>query len=191
MAEGQPGHSEPSLSMKMVLSTVRHRFRNVRQLSTDKLAQWMKEPRGENAGERSSAEKREDTRPVEEYEVSHLPEAVRIDPDVKDISSVSHTWSHRDTDSDNARRITVVCYCSLGYRSSRMVERLQDYLATNSGNVDKPAVEVYNLEGSLFKWANEGRPMVDYNNQPTIYAHPFSAVWGRLLSERLRREKPS
>lgn len=55
MAEGdQPGHNEPSLSMKVVLSTVRHTFRNVRQLSTDALAELMVEARGENSGEGST-----------------------------------------------------------------------------------------------------------------------------------------
>lgn len=39
----------------------------------------------------------------------------------------------------------IVVYCSVSYRSSILARRLQDMGFTN----------VYNLEGSIFKWANE------------------------------------
>lgn len=48
-------------------------------------------------------------------------------------------------------------------------------------------VKAFNLEGSIFQWANEKRPMVDYVNQPTIFAHPYHIVWGKLLHKDLRR----
>ena len=51
-------------------------------------------------------------------------------------------------------------------------------------------ISVHNLEGSLFKWANESRPMVDGRDEPTIFAHPYSAVWGKLLKPELRRSEP-
>ena len=47
-------------------------------------------------------------------------------------------------------------------------------------------VRVYNLEGSLFKWANEGRPMVDSNGQPVTKVHPYNAVFGKFLNKELR-----
>ena len=50
-------------------------------------------------------------------------------------------------------------------------------------------ISIHNLEGSLFKWANESRPMVDRMDQPTIFAHPYSAVWGKLLKPELRRSE--
>ena len=50
-------------------------------------------------------------------------------------------------------------------------------------------ISIHNLEGSLFKWANESRPMVDRMDQPTIFAHPYSAVWGKLLKPELRRSQ--
>jgi hypothetical protein len=49
--------------------------------------------------------------------------------------------------------------------------------------------EMYNLEGSLFKWANEGRPMINVNNVKTPYAHPYHPVFGKLLDSSLRRDK--
>ena len=45
---------------------------------------------------------------------------------------------------------------------------------------------VYNLEGSIFKWANEGRAMVDAAEQPTKLCHPYNFIFGKLLNKELR-----
>ena len=47
-------------------------------------------------------------------------------------------------------------------------------------------IYVYNLEGSLFKWANEGRPLVDFRGEKTILCHPYNAVFGKMLNRQLR-----
>ena len=44
--------------------------------------------------------------------------------------------------------------------------------------------EVFNLEGAIFDWANEGRPLVGAEQQPVSAVHPFNWL-GRLM---LRRE---
>ena len=49
------------------------------------------------------------------------------------------------------------------------------------------AASVHNLEGSIFKWANEGRPMVDNEGKPTKYCHPYNTVFGLTLSKDLRK----
>ena len=54
-----------------------------------------------------------------------------------------------------------------------------------SGIAEKKAV--YNLWGSIFQWANEGRPMLDGNNQPAVHAHPFNPVFGKILKKELRK----
>ena len=42
---------------------------------------------------------------------------------------------------------------------------------------------VFNLEGSLFQWANEGRPL--YRGEERVYqAHPYDEEWGQLLDRR-------
>ena len=51
--------------------------------------------------------------------------------------------------------------------------------------------EVYNLEGSIFKWANEGRTMVDCQNKDTIYCHPYNILWGGLLASHIRKHEPA
>ena len=39
---------------------------------------------------------------------------------------------------------------------------------------------VRNLDGSIFQWANEGRPLVR-GNQRVQDVHPYDENWGRLL----------
>ena len=67
-------------------------------------------------------------------------------------------------------------YCSAGYRSGKLAERLQAAGYTN----------VRNLDGSIFKWANERRPLVRGESEPVTKVHPYSAIWGRLLAPEAR-----
>lgn len=77
----------------------------------------------------------------------------------------------------------VVVYCSVGYRSSRFASRLMQE------GVQLPDGGLYNLEGSIFKWANEGRPLV-CNDRPVQEVHPYSWAWGKLLKSDLRAYTP-
>ncbi len=43
------------------------------------------------------------------------------------------------------------------------------------------SVSVLNLEGGLFQWANEGRPLAG----GATGVHPFNSFWGRGLESRL------
>ena len=44
---------------------------------------------------------------------------------------------------------------------------------------------VYNLEGSIFAWANEGRKIY-HGKRETDKVHPYDKIWGRLLKNSLR-----
>jgi hypothetical protein len=48
---------------------------------------------------------------------------------------------------------------------------------------------VQNLEGSIFQWANEHRPLVR-DGQRETRVHPYNAVWGRLLAPEVRAPLP-
>ena len=104
-----------------------------------------------------------DARSATEFKVSHLPGAV--------LASNTRMALEALDASDPVR--TVVVYCSVGYRSSRLAEKLQARGIEN----------VFNLEGSLFQWANEGRPL--YRGEERVYqAHPYDEEWGQLLDRR-------
>ena len=78
-----------------------------------------------------------DTRLVEEYDVSRLRDAIRIDPDLgveEFIDAYGEGLSGRD----------LIFYCSVGYRSSDVVQRV--IRAAREG-----ARSVSNLRGGLFR----------------------------------------
>lgn len=125
---------------------------------------WM---RTEELAERLGADSGEkplllDARSPAEYAVSHLAGATRVDPDG---DALDPTGIPRDT--------LIVVYCSVGYRSGAVVRRLDDAGFTN----------VYNLQGGIFEWANEGRP-VERDGVVVHEVHPYSGVWGRMLDAK-------
>jgi 3-mercaptopyruvate sulfurtransferase SseA len=74
----------------------------------------------------------------------------------------------------------IVVYCSVGYRSAGVVQALQT----------RGFSRVYSLEGSIFRWANEGRPVVRDGEQ-VFAVHPYDATRGRLLADTLRADQAS
>ncbi|KAK6180387.1 hypothetical protein SNE40_012552 [Patella caerulea] len=163
----------PSFGMKITLKGISAKFNDVQHISTTTLATWLNTP-DQNIILL-------DSRPEEEFIISHLPKAVRVDPDTNNIDDIIKSLPRLIKTEEKAR---IVCYCSIGYRSSLLAQKLQQYYK-NTQTETKP--EIYNLEGSLFKWANEKRAMVDSVDQPTIYAHPYNGLWGKLLNKELRK----
>ena len=105
-----------------------------------------------------------DVRTQAEFDVSHIAGARRVEPGATPDLGVA-----RDT--------PIVTYCSVGYRSSAVAQRLREAGYTR----------VQNLEGSIFQWANEGRPLVR-DGKPATLVHPFDRKWGRLLDKPRRAE---
>ncbi len=105
-----------------------------------------------------------DVRPAAEYRVSHLRGAVRVDP-----------WAQPALPAGIGKDHPIVTYCSVGYRSSIVAERLMEQGYTR----------VQNLEGSIFEWANQGRPVVR-DGREVRQVHPYSRRWQRLLDQELR-----
>lgn len=103
-----------------------------------------------------------DTRAKAEYDVSHLPGARWVGYDDFDISRVQNI----------PKNANVVLYCSVGYRSEKVGEKL---LAAGYQRVS-------NLYGSLFEWVNQGNPVVDRAGQPTRRVHAYSRAWGIWLN---------
>ena len=138
------------------LRLIREAFPEVPQISTQRLAAM-------RADDTAPDVVLLDARSAAEFKVGHLPGAVLANNTRMALRALEA--------SDPAR--TVVVYCSVGYRSSRLAEKLRARGIEN----------VFNLEGSLFRWANEGRPL--YRGDERVYeAHPYDKEWGQLLDER-------
>jgi rhodanese-related sulfurtransferase len=111
-----------------------------------------------------------DVRQEEEYAVSHLPGARRVEPEAEALPPELLALP-RDT--------PIVAYCSVGYRSAALVERLRAEGFTRAEN----------LEGSIFRWANEGRPVVR-DGREVAEVHPYGRAWGVLLDRGLHAWRP-
>jgi rhodanese-related sulfurtransferase len=135
------------------------RFPGVHWIGTKHLARWLDE-----AAAGGPDVLLLDARTPEEFAVSHLPGARRVDPD-------SDALDPRDVPED-AR---VVVYCSVGYRSAGVAGRI----------ARGAAASVHNLAGGIFQWANEGRTVVQAG-APVDAVHPYDRLWGLLL-DRSRR----
>lgn len=108
-----------------------------------------------------------DCRRPDEYAVSKIPGAENIFFKCED----NEILEALESNGVNEQTHLIINYCSLGYRSAIMTNRIKEALSTNPS---LNQVEVVNMEGSIFKWANENKPLVDHKNEPTIYVHPFS-----------------
>lgn len=148
------------LTWRIVDALIRAECPEVAALSTERLAAWLDDVPPLLL----------DARTPEEFAVSHLPGAVRVDPNASSEALADEVATLRGSDCERP----VVVYCSVGIRSARVVERLQQ------AGIDA----VYNLDGAIFRWASEGRPVL-CDGEPVRDVHPYNAVWGRLLPRDL------
>ena len=151
--------ADPVERLAFFKDQVRKRFPQAPQLSTAELATRLA------SGEEIVLL---DVREPEEYAVSHLPGAVRVDPGAGPELPPG-------VDPD----LPVVAYCSIGWRSSSWVEGLRDQ-----------GVDAVNLEGSIFQWVAEDRPLVQ-GQAPTGVVHPYSRLWGWLVDPEDRAYAPN
>jgi rhodanese-related sulfurtransferase len=134
------------------------KFRDVRRVSPAELVAWMRDPN-------RPPPLLVDARPADQFTLSHIDGAVNIDPGQPDLSRL-----------ENVRRDNpVVVYDGPGAVGAAMVKGLSDAGFTR----------VSNLDGGLFRWVNEGHPIVDDQGSASRVA-PVSWSWGRLLKARYR-----
>ena len=124
-----------------------------------------------------------DCRRKDEFEVSHIPNSkhLHFQTNAESLLAFLAEESDKHVNIDSVKEeLNVVCYCSLGYRSSMLVERIDKLTKTNP-LLSSKNIKVWNLEGSIFKWANENKQMKDLNDKPTKFAHPFSYTFCMFL----------
>ena len=102
-----------------------------------------------------------DAREPDEFAVSHLQGARNVGYEEFDLKTLSGI----DKDAP------IVVYCSVGYRSEKIGERLKKAGFSN----------VINLRGGIFDWANRKLPLVNKAEEKVTIVHPYDRNWGRWL----------
>lgn len=99
-----------------------------------------------------------DARKQREYEVSHLDKAVWVGYDHFQVSTLP----------DSIRKDQpIVVYCSVGYRSEKVAEKL----------IAAGYTRVSNLYGGIFEWVNQGHTVHDQQGI-TQRVHAYDRTWG-------------
>ena len=109
-----------------------------------------------------------DIREPEEYAVSRLPGAVRVNPNAS-----AATLIHMGDVTGKK----IIVYCSVGRRSSIFAEREQTAL------MKMGAASVSNLKHGIFGWHNERRELMDANGE-TDAVHPYNGIWKRYVRRK-------
>ena len=149
-----------NIGWSLIEGKIRKEFPEVQRITTSELADWLNDSRKEKP-------LLLDVRTKPEFEVSHLAGAIRVEPGA-DARSISIPTNR-----------PIVTYCSVGYRSAAFAKKLSDIGYTN----------VANLKGSIFRWANENRPLVK-TGKSTDKVHPYNGLWGLLLDKSHRAVVP-
>ncbi|HQU53084.1 MAG TPA: rhodanese-like domain-containing protein [Saprospiraceae bacterium] len=102
-----------------------------------------------------------DAREPEEFAISHIPGAKCIGYKAWDKALLQNIPKDKP----------IVVYCSIGYRSEKIAEKI-----TRLGYT-----QVKNLYGSIFEWVNQGFPVEDESNHVTQSVHGFNEKWSKWI----------
>lgn len=103
-----------------------------------------------------------DAREWKEYEVSHIANAKYVGYDSFDLKIVKQIPKDQP----------IVVYCSVGYRSEKIAEKLK-----SAGYQ-----QVTNLYGGIFEWCNQGNKVVSQTGS-TEKVHAYNRAWGVWLKK--------
>lgn len=104
-----------------------------------------------------------DARELKEFKVSHLPGAQWVGFDTFEKEFLKSISKNKK----------IVVYCSMGYRSEKIAEKIEAEGFT----------DVSNLYGGIFEWVNQGNIVVDSTNHPTDRVHAYAKTWGIWLTQ--------
>lgn len=140
------------LTWPQVFQMINENFPNLPEKSVSELAQLQKE---------NTSIYLFDVRKRKEFEVSHINGAYNL----TSVTQIEDKVPRKDA--------LIIVYCSVGYRSAAVVEKLRLHGYQNS----------YNLKGSIFQWANSGYKIYK-GNEETTQVHPYNSKWGVLLKKK-------
>lgn len=154
------------IDMRNIKEKTKKQFPQLNHIEPEKVQSWL-----DKNQEIILLDVREDA----EFQVSHLQGAKNVSPNAEAKGVLESALAGRP---DNVK---VVLYCSVGVRSANMAKRL----------ADAGVKEIYNMNGSIFQWANEGRPIFhgEKDKEKKVdKVHPYNRKWGKLLKPERRAD---
>jgi rhodanese-related sulfurtransferase len=103
-----------------------------------------------------------DAREKVEFDVSHIPCAIYLGYDDFNVNKLNHI----------PKESKIVIYCSIGYRSEKIGEKMLRLGYKN----------VYNLYGSIFEWANRKYPLVKTDGKLSNTIHTYNKSWSKWVT---------
>lgn len=97
-----------------------------------------------------------DARTPKEFNVSHLPGAIRFEENLTNRIPKDRP---------------LLIYCTVGVRSNRVAKELSDLGFS----------DVYDMKEGILGWANNQLPVVDNEDEPTEKIHTYSKSFAHLL----------
>jgi rhodanese-related sulfurtransferase len=101
-----------------------------------------------------------DTRSSEEYELSHIKNALWVGEKNWDMEAIKNI----------DKKQTLVVYCSVGYRSEKLVKKI----------LRLKSHKTFNLYGGIFDWINKGKP-IENRSGITDSIHGFNQNFARWI----------
>jgi rhodanese-related sulfurtransferase len=105
-----------------------------------------------------------DVRDEQEYLISRIKNSQNI----QSVQEIHQAYGNEKS--------IIFLYCSVGYRSGKIAEKLTKMGMKN----------VYNLKGSIFEWTNQGYEIVNDRGKSN-YVHPYDEYWGQLLNQKFHK----
>jgi rhodanese-related sulfurtransferase len=104
-----------------------------------------------------------DSREINEYNVSHIKNALWLGYEKADLSALEAIEKNQK----------IIVYCSVGYRSEKIAEQL----------LQEGFKDVVNLYGGIFEWKNKDFPIINTQGEKTDSIHAYSKTWGIWLKK--------
>ena len=104
-----------------------------------------------------------DARELEEFQISHIENSVFIGYDNFNQNLLNTI----------PKESKIVVYCSVGYISCKIGEKIKEMGFVN----------VYNLYGGIFDWANQNQPLVNNENEKTNKIHGYNENWSKWIKQ--------
>ncbi|EDO37407.1 predicted protein [Nematostella vectensis] len=175
--------SEPlGLGFRGVVKVIQRLYPHVPRMSTDQLQRILRNTSDQRTNRKPPNLVMLDVREQKERDVSLIDGSIHVKPSTTDMTKLLERVNKLVHPAKDPK--TILCYCATGLRASIMADRILTELSKHEDL--KQSTRVYALEGSIFKWGNEFKPLVDPNGRKTVQVHGMNSVQRLLLWPQIR-----